>query len=228
MQENLIVNLYIAKIMIGDFYKKEHIMNKKLMMAVAAILFGFSAQAQTMSSLWTAMPDSLFPYLDRNARTTLVNNVAEVDTTKNLLLGLTRLDTLTADYIKVALTEASQIEIKRFANAKGDSLLAVVTTFYGSAPESKLDFYDVSWKPLSTDVHVEAEILRPDTMTEHRFQLLRQKIDPQMCVYKLSPDDSMLSVSFSLPMLSQTDKEQIKAILQEKKKNLAGLIVKKG
>ena len=37
------------------------------MMALTAFLLTFTAQGQTMRSLWIAMPDSLFPYLDRNA-----------------------------------------------------------------------------------------------------------------------------------------------------------------
>ena len=106
-------------------------MNKKLMMALTAFLLTFTAQGQTMRSLWIAMPDSLFPYLDRNAKTIMADGVGEGIATGNRLSGQSRIDTLTADYLKATLSEASYIEMKRIANPQGDSILAVVTTFCG-------------------------------------------------------------------------------------------------
>ena len=47
------------------------------MMALTAFLLTFTAQGQTMRSLWIAMPDSLFPYLDRNAKTIMADGVGE-------------------------------------------------------------------------------------------------------------------------------------------------------
>ena len=94
-------------------------MNKKLMMALTAFLLTFTAQGQTMRSLWIAMPDSLFPYLDHNAKTIMADGVGEGIATGNRLSGQSRIDTLTADYLKATLSEASYIEMKRIANPQG-------------------------------------------------------------------------------------------------------------
>lgn len=195
-------------------------MNKKLMMALTAFLLTFTAQGQTMRSLWIAMPDSLFPYLDRNAKTIMADGVGEGIATGNRLSGQSRIDTLTADYLKATLSEASYIEMKRIANPQGDSILAVVTTFCGPEQESKLDFYDLSWHLLAGDVCAEASTVRPDTMSEDHYIELQQKIEPKIRFYHLSPVDTLLYSSFSLPMLSEADKRQVRAILQEKRYDL--------
>lgn len=149
------------------------------MMALTAFLLTFTAQGQTMRSLWIAMPDSLFPYLDRNAKTIMADGVGEGIATGNRLSGQSRIDTLTADYLKATLSEASYIEMKRIANPQGDSILAVVTTFCGPEQESKLDFYDLSWHLLAGDVCAEASTVRPDTMSEDHYIELQQKIEPK-------------------------------------------------
>ena len=192
-------------------------MNKKLMMALTAFLLTFTAQGQTMRSLWIAMPDSLFPYLDRNAKTIMADGVGEGIATGNRLSGQSRIDTL---------TEASYIEMKRIANPQGDSILAVVTTFCGPEQESKLDFYDLSWHLLAGDVCAEASTVRPDTMSEDHYIELQQKIEPKIRFYLLSPVDTLLYSSFSLPMLSEADKRQVRAILQEKRYDLGDLFLK--
>ena len=189
-------------------------MNKKLMMALTAFLLTFTAQGQTMRSLWIAMPDSLFPYLDRNAKTIMADGVGEGIATGNRLSGQSRIDTLTADYLKATLSEASYIEMKRIAYPQGDSILAVVTTFCGPEQESKLDFYDLSWHLLAGDVCAEASTVRPDTMSEDHYIELQQKIEPKIRLYLLSPVDTLLHSSFSLPMLSEADKRQVRGILQ--------------
>lgn len=149
------------------------------MMALTAFLLTFTAQGQTMRSLWIAMPDSLFPYLDRNAKTIMADGVGEGIATGNRLSGQSRIDTLTADYLKATLSEASYIEMKRIANPQGDSILAVVTTFCGPEQESKVDFYDLSWHLLAGDVCAEASTVRPDTMSEDHYIELQQKIEDQ-------------------------------------------------
>lgn len=180
-----------------------------------------------MRSLWVAMPDSLVPYLDTSARTNMVDRVGSGITTTNTLSGQSHIDTLTADYLKVQLSEASTLEIKRWKGSQGDSVLAVVSTVYGPEPESKLDFYDTSWHLLAAHVEAEAApMMRPDTMTEERFETLQLMIDPMMRAYQLSPDNATLTVRYSLPMLSKAEKSEVEAILQEKKVRFGCLIVK--
>ncbi|EJW93699.1 hypothetical protein EVA_18194, partial [gut metagenome] len=168
----------------------------------------------------------LFPYLDRSSRTIMADGVGEDMPTGNRFSGQSRIDTLTSDYLKATLTEASRVEMKQFANSHGDSVLAVVTTFLGPEPESKLDFYDLSWLPLRTDVQAEAATARPDTMSEEQYALLQQKIEPTIRFYLLSPSNTLLRASYSLPMLSEADKRQVIAILQEKKYDLRELILR--
>lgn len=201
-------------------------MNKRILTAVMAFFLAFSAQAQTMRSLWITMPDSLVPYLNASTRTSMVDMMGSGMDTNNLLSGQSRVDTLTADYLKATLTEASTIELKRFATAQGDSAIAVVNTFYGSEPESRLSFYSTSWQLLAANISADAAIQRPDTMDEETYETLQLMIDPEILAYQLSPDNATMAVAYSLPMLSEAEKKRVRAILQEKKYNLASLLLK--
>lgn len=201
-------------------------MNKKILTVFMTLLFAFSAQAQTMRSLWIAMPDSLIPYLNASVRTSMIDMMGSGMDTNNLLSGQSRIDTLTADYLKATLTEASAVEMKRFKTLLGDSAIAVVSTLYGPEPESRLDFYSTSWQLLAANIPVNAAIQRPDTMDEDTYETLRLMIDPEIQAYHLSPGNAMVAASYSLPMLSEAEKKRVGAILQEKKYNLADLLLK--
>ena len=63
-------------------------------------------------------------------------------------------------------------------------------------------------------------------MSEDHYIELQQKIEPKIRFYLLSPVDTLLHSSFSLPMLSEADKRQVRAILQEKRYDLGDLFLK--
>lgn len=194
------------------------------MLVLTVLIVAFTAQAQSMRSLWLSMPDSLLPYLNQEMRTQMVNSERDTITASGGLANKSLIVSLAEDYLKAVLTEASMIEMKRFATVKGDSVVAVVNTFYGPEPESRLDIYDTSWKLLKSRIRLEADIVRPDSMLKDDFNTIKNKMEPIICVYWLSPKDDTLMVAYSLPLLNELDKQQVKAILRDRKYNLPILL----
>lgn len=199
-------------------------LNRRFLLVLTVLLIAFTVQAQSMRSLWLSMPDSLIPYLNQEMRTQMVNSEGDAITASGGLANKSLIVTLSEDYLKAVLTEASMIEMKRFATVKGDSVVAVVNTFYGPEPESRLDIYDTSWNLLKSRIRLEADIVRPDSMMEDDFNAIKNKMEPIICVYQLSPKDDTLMVAYSLPLLNELDKQQVKAILRERKYNLPILL----
>jgi hypothetical protein len=203
------------------------------------LLFGISvccslcAMAQSMRMLWIEIPDSITPYLNRGLRTELADYVdMHVKShTQNLLKGETILDSLTNEYLDVRLSPASRLQIRRLpykgvADHNNDSILCAVTTLYGPEPESTVRFYNLEWKPVKTPVFntpsIDELTLRPDSMTAERFAELRDMIDPMMVCAQLAPADNSLTVSLSMPLITNEDKQSLKAIILQRKYNWNG------
>lgn len=146
--------------------------------------------------------------------------------------GQSTMDTLTADYTCVHLSESSAIQLKLLP-AQADSVVCMVRTFSAPASESFVSFFSTSWQPIASDfglsgvgvmqgTDAEASALldafteRPDTMSESRFQL-KKLIDPVMVSASLSPVTPEITFSLSIPMATAEEKQQLSAILVQRK-----------
>ena len=121
-----------------------------------------AATAQVnMRDVLCQMPDTVVPYLSRNNLLDLADFVesgmkAEVT---NTLEGKTVLDTLSSDYAKLTLNNATTIEMRLLPYTPehdnsgspvdtAHQTLCVVRTFGNSVRESVIDFYTPQWSPL--------------------------------------------------------------------------------
>lgn len=190
------------------------------------------AQAQSMRQTWIDMPDSLAVFLNKSLRTELVDYVdmkvtAEVT---NLLKEKTTIDTLTADYIRVKLTAATELELKLLPRKAGDSIICMVRTYYGSVPQSVLTCYDREWHSIEgtfvPQLPKESFIKKPASMSEERFSDLMAMTDWQLTAFRLSPDDASLTVSMGFLQLTKEDQEDFDALLTQTKLNWNGEVFK--
>lgn len=192
------------------------------------LAFTLGASAQTMKAAWLTMPDSLSPYLSQAQRAECVdlkekNLEAKVT---NLLQGESSLDTLTAVYLRATLNNSATLQMRAMPTDWADSLICVVKTLSAPSRESEVTFYDSAWRPLA-EVQVAMDSLmkampaqltvKPDTMTQERYQELVQMIDPVMVRVDLSPDEDALTFSLSTPLLSEADKESVACVLSQRK-----------
>ena len=119
------------------------------MLLMSAVLLSLSAtgSAQTMEQWWLNMPDTLFSYINKSKRIEAMdyrNMGLKLDVT-NLLKGSTLVDTLTNNYIEVKLNEAALLQM-RLLPKDSDTVVCVVSTFYGPEAESQICYYDRTWR----------------------------------------------------------------------------------
>lgn len=191
---------------------------------IAALAFSLSARSQTMTDLFTAMPDSMASYLDSEQRQDLAGQVggnAVKPFVVNSLGDTTRIDTLTGDFIEVRCNNARTIQIKRLPYNGSDSIICVVNTFYGPAAESTVAFYDLGWHKLNGSfyepVNPRALVQKPDSVSNDDFEQLFEMLDPQLVYMLLSPSDDSLTIGLSMPFVLKEKKSEIEGILLQRK-----------
>ena len=184
---------------------------------------------KTMREVWIDMPDSITMYLTKSMRTELADYVdMKVSAaTKNAIGDTVRIDTLTSDYIAVTLSESSKLEMKLLPK-DGSNIICMVRTYYGTAAESIISFWQLDWQQLP-DISMPALenielIKKPDNLSVTEFNKIKAMISPKMIEMRLSPDDNSLLLSYSLPDVNKEDSELIKSILIQKKINWNGEI----
>ena len=181
-----------------------------------------------MREMWIEMPDTMVAYLNRSLRTELADYVemkVEAET-RNLLKETTLLDTLTADYLRVRLNAAAQLELKLLEKRDGERIVCMVRTYYGPAAESSVAFYDMKWERLPDEfmrpVSPESMMQRPDTMTLERFREIESILEPRMVAMSLSPFNQSLVISLSVPLVSRDEEVQVRSVLVQRKLNWDG------
>ncbi len=193
--------------MIKDMFK----IRCAMLLAVLLTCMG-QAKAQDVSDFWISMPDSFIPYLNKEIRTSLVNNNENGvnHTSLNLFQDTVRTTALTDSYLKVELSHSSEVEIRRFTASKGQTLYAEVRTYKAPAAESTLTIYTDDWQKVESKPIDASLLIKPDTMTQDTYRRLLSLSDPQMIEMHLSPNAETISLSISYPFLSQEEKEQTK------------------
>ena len=191
-----------------------------LMMAV----FTAASAQRKMADFIIAMPDSVVPYLNKVKRTEMVDfyGMGVKAETFNLLSEGTVLDSLTTSYAHITLNESSRMQLALLAAEQGDTLLCMVRTLLGEAPESVISFYAADWRKLDSSRYLDAIdpaslVGRPDTMDVERYEELLRWVDPLMVQAEFSPEDNSLSFSLSTPLVTRKELEQLKPILLQRK-----------
>lgn len=129
------------------------------MLAVSAI--GFSAEKADTISLRRAFIDFPSPALDLLTRSMRLDmlDYYEADSiyrAKNALEGLSSLDTVATDYLRLRITPASTLQLKLLPLKKGGEIVMAIYTAggEGQAADSEIRFYDASLTELPRDRHM--------------------------------------------------------------------------
>ena len=197
---------------------------KKIFLILLVTFSLLPLNAQNMRQIWLEMPDSIVPYLNRSLRTELADYVtmgmkSEV---MNALRDTTRIEKLTDDYILVQLSNATKLEIKSL----DASTIAMVQTWCGPLAESKLSLFSNNWEAKQLNIDVSPMFVKPDTMSQQRYSELLDMANVTMNEMQLSVKDNSLTIKYSVPLLSSTDKKEMQAILRQRKLNWNGTTFK--
>lgn len=124
-------------------------------------------------------------------------DVDSVYKASNVMRGLSWLENVTPDYLKVRVTSASLFEIKILPGKKGDIVLTVYTV--GNSPQaedSQINFYDADLNPLDASKHFDMPDLKDffeipkGSLTS--MKEIRQMIPFPTVAYSVSPENNDL------------------------------------
>ena len=123
------------------------------------MIFAVSASAIEMKDVFSAMPDSVLPTLTRNNRLDMIDFVSSgmKAVVNDVFNEKSTLDTLTADYLHITLSEAVKVEMKLLPSSRqlvdsAEQVVCMVMT-YGTKPiESKVQLFTSKWTPLSSPI----------------------------------------------------------------------------
>ena len=197
---------------------------KKIFLILLVSFSLLPLNAQNMRQIWLEMPDSIVPYLNRSLRTELADYVTMGMKSEvlNALRDTTRIEKLTDDYILVQLSNATKLEIKSL----DASTIAMVQTWCGPLAESKLSLFSNNWEAKQLNIDVSPMFVKPDTMSQQRYSELLDMANVTMNEMQLSVKDNSLTIKYSVPLLSSTDKKEMQAILRQRKLNWNGTTFK--
>ena len=123
---------------------------RKLLLCTALLLCSTMVWAQkNMSEIFSAMPDSIIPYLTKNNRLDCIdfkaNNMKAV--VENAFSSKSELKTLTDDFLMMQLNETTSLQLKLLPT-QSDTLLCMVMTYALPEPDSHLSIYHTDWREI--------------------------------------------------------------------------------
>lgn len=198
---------------------------KRFLFGLCLVAMPVTMMAQQVRKMWVNMPTSIVGSLEKSTRQELLDlkEMKKKAVISGPLGEECSIDTLTADYLSVRLSDVSTLQMKMLPTSSGDSLLCLVQTYAGPLPESSISFYTSDWKALPMpSMHLDVDLQRPDTMTQDDFSKLQALFDPKLISFTLSPSNKDLVVALSPVIISEEEKAHVKALTLQRKLNWNG------
>lgn len=197
---------------------------------IIIMLFYVSAiTAQTtIRSILGKMPENMTPYLSASQRAEIIKFTESKDSIKikNSLDGMTSVDTVDNDFIIIRLNEVASIQMKLLSLNDSTQIICTVETVKSPVPESTIKFYTTEWMPVDStfslpetdkpDTMIKLLLHRPDTMSESKFNELRNYIEPVIISADISNDNNTITYDLSLPLVPHDKFDELRAIIKKK------------
>jgi len=190
---------------------------------LSLILVSISVNAQNVASFFIHMPDEQIPQLEEAWRKDLVDLYQSGKDAKleNLMAGQSSIKEMTADYLLLQTSERSTLEIKLLPLINDTYLACVITTVNAPIADSRIDFFSLEWKSLSS-----ADMLEPVTFdwfikedvnnNNEEFLHAVSNLDMHLYHYKLNPENLTLTAVYTTPdYLNSEDREKVTPFLKE-------------
>lgn len=170
--------------------------------------------AQDMRSLFLDAPDEVFPLLTNSSRADCVDYVdagMEARVT-NRLDGTSILRALTRDYMYVETSASSWLEAALLPSG-GDTLVCVVKGVRAEAADSRLLFYDRSWRPLLGDSLFYEPMIDDFFASADSAARYSGKCDIYLVKYSLAAGGGTLVAEYTMPAYMNDEDASIVAPL---------------
>jgi hypothetical protein len=183
-------------------------MIKKWMLSLACLMMcsSLTGEAQTLSKLFTDMPDSLCMLLTGINRADCIDFLdskmkAEVT---NRLGGKSEMTALTDNYIHMQLTSNSSWELKLLPLNDSTNVICSITTVCAPACDSSIRFYDTHWQELPASSFLTAPrqsdfLTVPDTLNSYPLHEAFDSVNFCLLRADLSKEQPLLTFTFTTP-----------------------------
>lgn len=193
-------------------------MRKRMQLLALFMVFALMGRAQSLAEVWKSMPDSLSPTLSSASRAELLEaSVSDsTATVKNLLDGISRIDSLRNGVLSVAVSESYHQQLCLLPTLSGDTLVGFVETYLAPEPDSRLTFYNRKWE-MQGALQVQKSWLlqHPDTLTEADYQRALLLTEPLMVGMTLENGGRQVRLKLSGTLLSADDRKRLHAITRD-------------
>ncbi len=192
-------------------------MRKLILFLCLALAEGLPLFGQAAKDCFKAMPDSLLPLLTEVNRADFIDFLesgmrAEVT---NRFGRKSEMTTMSADYIRIQLTERGTWQMKLLPLNDSVKVVCVVSTAYGPVADSDVYFYTPSWQELDGASFLQLPskedfLAIPDSLEDNRIRPALARMDMTLLSAELSAQSDTLTMTFHTPRL--LDKETAEVV----------------
>ncbi|MEG1728630.1 MAG: DUF3256 family protein [Bacteroidaceae bacterium] len=194
---------------------------KRFLSMVCLVCCVVCANAQTITDVFTAMPDSLQPLLTKTNRLDLIDfkkSKMKAEVTNNLN-GKTELKELTDHYLSLVLTPVSLCEMKMLP-IEDTYILCVVKTIKAVAQESEVAFYSLDWKKLDTAIYLKYPMLsafwkKPNKKLENAYHRAQKIYSVPYLEVHLKANTADLTMHLNLDELLIEERKEVSDFLHK-------------
>lgn len=190
-------------------------MRKLLSIILLFVCVASSASAQNMRSIFLNAPDAVFPLLTKNLRADMVDYVEAGMEAKitNRLDGVSVLKELADDYLLLAMTASSTMQLKLLPIVD-DTIICMVKSVKAEAADSRVYFYDKEWNLLDGCAMFTYPSIS-DFFTSATAECM-DICDIYLVALSLSADDNTLVAEYTMPAyMSSDDAKKVKPLLRK-------------
>lgn len=186
---------------------------------IIMLLCGASSQmrAQEMRTIFLVAPDSIFPLLSKSYRADLVDYIDAGMTAKvtNSLDGTSILEELAPDYMRLAVTASSTMQLKQLP-FEGDTIICVVKTVKAEAADSRICFYDKAWNRLDGQLMFSQPSVGDFFVSVADADAWSDVCDIYLVSLTLSAGDNTLVAEYTMPAyMNVDDAKKVKPLLRK-------------
>lgn len=177
----------------------------------------FSLSAQDMRSIFLNAPDEIFPLLTKSYRADLVDYIDAGMTAKvtNRLDGTSVLEELECDYLRLATTASSVMQLKLLP-LKNDTIICVVKSVKAEALDSRIYFYDKAWNMLAGEGMFRFPSVSDFFVSQSAADAHIDICDIYLVSLSLSAADKTLVVEYTMPAyMGIDDAKKVKPLLRK-------------
>lgn len=179
------------------------------------------AEPLTASKVFAEISFDVLDMLRPSTRLDMLDYYNQADSiliAQDALGGQSRLEQVAPDYLKVAVTPISTLEIKLLPTKKDQIIMTLYTVGNDSlAGDTRVNFFDSSMKPLPADKYLKAPVLK-DFYNLKNSSLsesdIAEKIPFEAVAYTTGPGDTPLTATLTtLATLSKEDQDLLTPFL---------------